>query len=182
MKKSWMLALLFFAAMGLHAQKYFTKEGKVSFYSKTNIEKIEATNSKATSVVDFGTGAIEWGVLIKAFKFEKALMQEHFNENYMESNKYPKSTFKGKIENVASINLGKDGTYNVVIKGTLDMHGVSKPVTANATFVVKGGAISGTSKFKVVLADYNISIPAVVKDSIAKEVEISVSADYSVFK
>ncbi|MBK9687691.1 MAG: YceI family protein [Saprospiraceae bacterium] len=182
MKKSIILASLIFTVFSVSAQKYFTKEGKVYFHSKTQMEKIEATNSKATSVIDFSTGAIEWGVLVKAFKFEKALMQEHFNENYLESNKFPKSTFKGKIENVSSIQLGKDGSYPVVIKGTLDMHGVSKPVTANATFVVKGGAISGTSKLKVLLADHNITVPAVVKDNISKEVEISISADYSVFK
>ena len=182
MKKSIILASLVFTVFSVSAQKYFTKEGKVYFHSKTQMEKIEATNSKATSVIDFSTGAIEWGVLVKAFKFEKALMQEHFNENYLESNKFPKSTFKGKIENVSSIQLGKDGSYPVVIKGTLDMHGVSKPVTDNATFVVKGGAISGTSKLKVLLADHNITVPAVVKDNISKEVEISISADYSVFK
>ncbi|MFN8319329.1 MAG: YceI family protein [Saprospiraceae bacterium] len=182
MKKSLFLSLLMFTFLGLNAQKYFTKEGKVNFDCSTSIEKIAAVNSKATSVVDFATGAIEWGVLVKAFKFEKALMQEHFNENYMESNTYPKATFKGKIDNVASIQLGKDGTYNVVIKGTLDMHGVSKPVTANATFVIKGGAISATSKIKLLLADYNVTIPSVVKDSISKEVTISIAADYSVFK
>ncbi len=182
MKKSLILTLLLFTFWSLNAQKYFTKEGKVNFDSSTGIEKIAAVNTKATSVVDFASGAIEWGVLVKAFKFEKALMQEHFNENYMESNKYPKATFKGKIDNAASIKLDKDGTYNVVVKGTLDMHGVAKPVTANATFVVKGGAISATSKIKVLLADYNVTIPSVVKESISKEVTISIAADYSVFK
>lgn len=175
-------AALLFAFTGINAQKYFTREGRINFNASTSMEKIEAINTKATSVIDFASGAIEWGVLIKAFKFEKALMQEHYNENYMESDKYPKSTFKGKIENISAINTSKDGSYNAVIKGSLDMHGVTRPVTANATIVVKGGAISASSKFKVLLADYNISIPAVVKDNISKEVEITVTADYSVFK
>jgi polyisoprenoid-binding protein YceI len=145
------------------------------------MEKIDAENNKATSVVDFSTGAIEWSVLVKAFSFEKALMQEHFNENYMESGKFPKATFIGKIANPSSIVISKDGTYTVDVSGTLEMHGVSKSVSTKATFVVKGGAITATSKLKAALADYKIDIPSVVKDNISKEVDITVSANYVPF-
>lgn len=158
--------------------KYFTKEGKVNFLSKTSMEKIEGFNTKATSVIDLTTSAIEWGVLIKAFKFEKALMQEHFNENYMESAKYPKAIFKGKITNIGAVNFAKDGEYTATISGNLEMHGVTKPVTTKAKFVVKAGKIIGTSTIKVLLSDYNIVIPSVVKDNIAKEVDITIEANY----
>ncbi|MBK8700791.1 MAG: YceI family protein [Saprospiraceae bacterium] len=181
--KKVILGLAFVANMlPAFSQKYFTKEGTVSFHSHTNMEKIEAVNNKATSVVDFATGAMEWGVLIKAFRFEKALMQEHFNENYMESSKYPKATFKGKIENITEVKIDKDGTYPVMLKGNLDIHGVSKPVTAKGTIIVKGGKISGSSKIRVLLANYKIDIPSLVKDNIAKEVDIEITADYLAFK
>ena len=183
MKKIIAITALFLSGnFVLKAQVFKSKkdEVKVTFFSTTPIEDISAVHSTSTSVIV--NDSIKFSLSNTGFVFPKPLMQEHFNENYMESPKYPKSTFKGKIENVSSIQLGKDGSYPVVIKGTLDMHGVSKPVTANATFVVKGGAISATSKLKVLLADYNISVPAVVKDNIAKEVEISISADYSIFK
>jgi polyisoprenoid-binding protein YceI len=159
-------------------QKYFSKTGKITFHSDAPMEKIEATNSTASTVLDIGTGNIEWAVLIQGFKFEKALMQEHFNENYMESETYPKAKFKGKIDNLSAINLAKDGDYNVNVSGQLEMHGVTKPVSATGVISVKGGTISAKSKFAVPLADYGIEIPKVVADNIAKNVDIHVQADY----
>jgi hypothetical protein len=153
------------------AQKYLTKSGKIYFFSDTPMEKIEATSTTANSVYDSSTGAIEWAVLIKGFKFEKALMEEHFNENYMESTKFPKAKFKGMIDNPTSINLGKDGTYKANVSGTLEMHGVSNPIACVATFVVKDGKIKASSSFTVKVADYKIDIPSVVKDKIAKSVK-----------
>ena len=182
MKKFSFLILFAIAVSNINAQKYFTKEGKVSFFSMAKVEKIEGITNKATSVLDASTGAIEWGVLVKAFRFEKALMQEHFNENYLESSKYPKATFKGKIEDLTALNLSKDGKYTVKVKGNLEMHGVSKPITTTAEFVVKGGKITATSKIKVLLADYKIEIPSLVKDSVAKDIDISMEADYQVLK
>jgi polyisoprenoid-binding protein YceI len=161
-------------ASSVQAQKYFTREGKISFYSDAPMEKIEAHNQQATAVVDFATGAIEFAVLIKAFQFEKALMQEHFNENYMESTKYPKATFKGQVIEVGKIDLKKDGTYSVKVKGTLTMRDVTKDVDSEATFVVSKGAVSATSAFKVAVADYGISIPKVVAEKIAKVVDVKV--------
>lgn len=181
MKKIIVLSFAIFLSFQINAQKYFTKEGKISFESKTSMEKIDAINNKATSVIDLTSGAIEWSVLIKAFSFEKALMQEHFNENYMESGKFPKAVFKGKITNPSAINLAKDGSYTVDVSGTLEMHGVSKPLNTKATFIVKGGTISATSKIKAALADYKIEIPSVVKNNIAKEVDIMISANYAPF-
>ncbi len=154
--------------------KIFTKTGTINFDASGEMETITAVNKKATCVVDTKTGAMEFAVLMKAFTFEKALMEEHFNENYVESDTYPKSTFKGKIDNFSDIKFATDGTYNANISGDLTIHGVTKATTAKGTFTVKGGKVTGTSKFKVLLSDYNISIPSVVAANINKEATITV--------
>lgn len=183
MKKCLLLVLLNVAVgFSLMGQKYFTREGKISFFSDAQIEKIEGNNSKATAVLDATTGNLEFAVLIKAFKFEKALMEEHFNENYMESDKYPKSTFKGQVTNMSDINLKKDGEYKAKVKGKLTIHGVTKDVETMAKFVVKGGKITANSEFEVAVADYNISIPAVVRDNIAKTIKITVDVNFEELK
>jgi len=161
---------------------HMTRSAKVSFFSTTPVENIDAVNKEATSFVNTKSGEIVFAVLIKSFKFEKALMEEHFNENYMESTKFPKSDFKGKITNLSEINFAKDGTYKTKVSGSLTMHGVTQPANADGTITVKGGAISANSKFKVKLADYKIERPAVVSDKIAETIEITVDAAYEVKK
>lgn len=170
-----LLATLF--CLNLSAQKFFTREGKISFYSDAPMEKIEAHNQQATSVIDIESGRMEFAVLIKAFQFEKALMQEHFNENYMESSKYPKATFKGDILNLQEVALDQDGVYPVKVKGDLTIHGVTKQVETDGEITVKDGVISAASTFEVAVADYEIEIPKVVRDNIAKTVRIKVDID-----
>jgi polyisoprenoid-binding protein YceI len=177
MKNLMLFAFVLFAHMAT-GQKYFSKTGKISFYSQAALEKIEAQNNAASTVIDASTGAIEWGVLIQGFKFEKALMQDHFNENYMESSIYPKAKFKGKIDNPAAVNFTKDGQYAVTVSGQLEMHGVTKQVTIPASITVKSGAVSAKSKFDVLLADYKIEVPKLVADNISEKVTIEVMADY----
>jgi len=176
------LIALVFALSGAHAQQYFTREGKISFFSDAPMEKIEAKNNSATSVVDMATGKMEFAVLIKAFQFEKALMQEHFNENYLESGKYPKAVFKGDIVNKDEVDLTKDGTYTAHIKGEMTLHGVTRPLETKGVFTVKNGAVSGASEFNLQVADYKIEIPAMVKDNIAKTVLVTVKMDYQPLK
>jgi len=160
-------------------QKFFSKTGKITFSSEASLEKIEATNTSASTVIDLGTGNMEWAVLIQGFQFEKSLMKEHFNENYMESTKYPKAVFKGKIDNPSAVNLAKDGTYEVNVSGQLEIHGITKPVTTKGTINVKKGVIeSASSKMTVAIADYGIEIPKLVADNISKTVDISIQADY----
>ena len=161
--------------------KYFTRDGHVSFYSSTPLEDIEAHNYKTTSVIDAESGRMEFAVLIKAFEFEKALMQEHFNENYMESDKFPKATFKGEIQNMDKIDWSKDGSYSVTVSGDMTIHGETNKLTTEGKFTVKDGEISADATFTVAVADYGIKIPAVVRDNIAKEVEIVVDMDYKPF-
>jgi polyisoprenoid-binding protein YceI len=113
-------------------------------------------------------------VQVKNFIFAQALMQEHFNENYLESNKFPSATLKGKIVNIADLKLDKDGTYKAKVQGTLEMHGVTNNLTVPATLVVSGGKINFNANFNVLCADYKIAIPSVVADKVAKEVKINI--------
>ena len=172
------LLILLMVSTNVEAQKYFTREGKVSFFSEAPLENIEAHNSKATSVMDASNGRMEFAVLIKAFQFEKALMQEHFNENYMESDKYPKATFKGNIMNFESIELDKDGEYTVTVQGDLTIHGETKSIESPGKIIVKDGHISADSTFDVTVADFKIEIPSIVRDNIAKTVTIKIAVDY----
>ena len=174
-RKISIMALFLAAGLAQAQTKYFTKQGKISFYSETPMEKIEAHNSRATSVLEAESGKIEFKVSIKGFEFEKALMQEHFNENYMESSKYPNATFKGTITDMKSVDLKKDGTYNVTVKGDLTIHGVTKNVTEKATIKVKGGVISAETSFNVALKDYNIKVPSVVGNKIAEIIQVKVN-------
>lgn len=169
------LAGLVLFATAVNAQdRYFTKTGNIQFYSKAAMEDIEATNKTVTAVLDAKTGALQFAVQMKGFEFVKALMQQHFNENYVESDKYPKGEFKGAIADNAAVNYSKEGTYNVTVKGKLTIHGVTKEVEAPGTIKVGDGKIDGASTFTIQLSDYNISIPSVVKDKISNNIKITV--------
>jgi polyisoprenoid-binding protein YceI len=130
------------------------------------------------SLLNTKTGEIAFSVPVKSFHFTRSLMEEHFNENYMETNKYPKSSFQGKFSNLASINFSKDGTYKTTVEGELTMHGVTKKISAPAVITVAGGKISASSSFKVPLADYNVAIPGVVAEKISKDVTMEITASY----
>ena len=169
-------ALLCGMSASVFAQKYMTRTGKVTFFSSTPVENIEAFNNDVSSVLYSKSGEVAFVVPIKSFKFEKALMQEHFNENYMESDKYPKADFKGKVTNLGDVNFAKDGNYSVKVAGALTIHGVTKNVSLPGTITVKGGSITTNSKFKVKTADYGIKIPAMVKNKIAEQIEVTVNS------
>lgn len=170
------ILLLLTAVLSTKAQtKYFSKSGKISFYSKAPLEDIEAHNTRAVTVFDASTGQIEFSVLMKGFEFEKAKMQEHFNENYVESDKYPKAVFAGSIQNINDLTLNKDGVYTAKISGSLTLHGVSKQQNAQAVFTVAGGAVSAVSELTILVADYNIKIPGLVADKIGKSVKIVIN-------
>jgi polyisoprenoid-binding protein YceI len=181
MKKSLLLIVLLAANSAIFAQNiFFTKTAKVSLDATpaNPVEEIEAINNEASSFVNKETGDVVFAVLIKSFRFQKALMEEHFNENYMESTKFPKSDFKGKIVDLTKVNFSKDGEYQAEVEGTLTMHGISKTVKSPVTFIVKAGKFSARSKFKVNLSDYGIERPAVVKDKINETATVSIEASY----
>jgi len=162
--------------------KFYTKTGKVSFISKAPLEEIEGKNKTVTAVVDSKTGAMQFAIQMKGFEFEKQLMQQHFNENYVESDKYPKAEFKGTITNNPAINYSKDGSYPTRVKGKLTIHGVSKDVETTGTLKINGGKIDANSTFNVLISDYNIKIPAVVKDKVSNTIKITVDCDLEPLK
>lgn len=169
-----LLAITAFFSQNLKSQNYLTKTGTISFFSAAPLENIEAVNKQVTAMLNPSTGEVAFKVLIKSFVFEKALMQEHFNENYMESDKYPDSRFSGKVTDFKKIDLKKDGVYPVVAEGDLTIHGVTKKISAPGTIEVKEGKLHIKSKFNVAVADYNITIPKAVANNIAKNIDITV--------
>jgi len=183
MKKIIVVASLLLLAFSAFSQKrYFTKTGNISFKAGTAVEDINANNKSVTCVFDAQSGDMQFAVLIKGFEFKNALMMEHFNENYMESDKYPKAVFKGKITNLDKINFQKDGTYNATVKGILDLHGVQKEILTSGTFKVTGETVLVIANFDVLLQDYKIAIPNLVKDKIAKAASIIINCNNSILK
>lgn len=177
MKK--VFGLFFFLAftgfITLQAQTYGTRAGKVSFSSDTPLEKIEAKNESVSAVLDAASGAFQFSLQVKGFQFDKATMQEHFNENYMESGKFPGSSFKGTVTNIKDVNFSKDGAYPVSVKGALTMHGVTKEIVSKGVITIKSGVATATSSFNITCEDYGIVIPGVVRDKIAKSILIKVN-------
>lgn len=159
--------------------KFITKNGHISFYSEAPLENIEAHNHEVLSIIDMEAKQVAVSMLMKAFAFEKSLMQEHFNENYVESDKFPKATFKGTFTAAESVDMSKDGVYAVEVSGDLTIHGITKPVTTQGTMEVKEGQVITKTVFKVALKDYDIEIPKVVVDNIAGEIEITVELQHA---
>jgi hypothetical protein len=176
------LSLLFFLlniVFAVSAQKYMTKNGYIGFYSHTPMEEIKGDNNQVAGVLDISTGDMVFQALIKSFHFDRALMEEHFNENYMESDKFPKSSFKGKITNLSSVNFSKNGTYDVTVDGELTIRDATNKISTKGIIEVVTGSINATSKFKIVPEDYKINIPGVVREKINKNLEVTVIMKYA---
>jgi polyisoprenoid-binding protein YceI len=156
-----------------------TKNGYIGFFSRTPVEDIKADNNQVASIIDTSTGDFVFQVLIRSFRFEKTLMEQHFNESYLESDKFPKSTFAGRITNLPAVDFSKNGVYNVTVEGDLTIHGITKKISAEGTIEVADGVISANSKFNIVPEEYNIKIPGVVRNNIAKTIEVTVAMKYS---
>jgi polyisoprenoid-binding protein YceI len=156
------------------AQKFITKSGLIRFYSDAPLEKIEATNRQVNAALDLTTGSFVFKVIMKSFQFEKALMQEHFNENYVESDKFPNAIFTGNIANFKDVDTKKERIIPITVEGKLTMHGVTRDVTERGTFEIRQGKIAGKAKFSIRLSDYNIKIPSAVVKNISESVEITV--------
>lgn len=172
------VAMLSLGTTALFAQKYMTRTAKVTFNATAegSPEKIEAINNEVANILDGKTGDVVFQMPIKSFKFERALMQEHFNENYMESDKYPKAEFKGAFTDMSGIDLNKDGTYDTKVTGKLTIHGVTNEVKVPGAVQVKGGNVMLKAKFVVKLADYKVAVPGVVADKVAKEARITIES------
>lgn len=179
LKQCFILAFLLIGISRLNAQDlWFTRTGNISFHAGTSLEDIDGINNEVASLLNAKTGDIAFTVLVKSFHFTRSLMEEHFNENYMESTKFPKSTFNGRISDPGKVNFSKDGTYPVNIEGDLSIHGITKKINTPATIKVTGGKINAMSTFTVLMSDYNIAIPGVVADKISKEAKVEVRCNY----
>jgi hypothetical protein len=179
MKRLFFLILFLNLAFALNTQKYMTKNGYIGFFSHTPMEDIKGDNNQVAGVLDISTGEMVFQALIKSFHFDRALMEEHFNENYMESDKFPKTSFKGKITNLSSVNFSKNGTYDVTVEGDLTIHDVTNKISVNGTLEVITGGINANSKFNIVPEDYKINIPGVVREKINKNLEVTVTMKYA---
>ena len=152
---------------------YFTRSGSVSFFSSTPIEDIRAINEQTTCVLDLKTGDVSFRIPIRGFIFKNGLMQEHFNENYLESDTYPNASFTGSIEGWKDIIL-TEKFQPVSLKGTMTIHGISKDITEPGNILMKDNKIIGSATFKITVADYKIEIPKILRDNIAKVVDVDV--------
>lgn len=179
MKNIYLIALtiLLFQPSLYGQSRLIDRSGTLSFYSSAPMEDIEATNNSALGIIEMPSGKAAVSILIKGFKFEKALMQEHFNENYMESDKFPKATFSGQIADPSI--LSKEGKFETEIKGQMTIHGVTKDLTMLCQFDISGTEIKVESKFNLSVADYEIEIPKLVRNNIAKEVEVTANFKFA---
>lgn len=173
-----LLAAVAITATGLRAQQiYSTKTGKISFFSDAPLEDIEARNSEVESKLAPSNGQVIFTLLIKGFQFKNQLMEDHFNEDYLESSKFPKSDFRGIITNIKEIDFSKDGSYPTRVKGSLTIHGVTREVETAGTIEVRGGKVAAKTKFNVNLKDYGIG-GALIGKKIAETIAVSVDSQY----
>ncbi len=172
-----MFALLAFSSI---ATKLISSKTSVKFFSTTPAEDIEANNYKTVSTIDTSTGDVVFSLPMQSFEFEKALMQKHFNStDFLDTKKYPKAKFVGKITNLNNINFEKDGTYKVTVDGELTIKDIAKQQIIDGTIVVNGKIIEVTSKFKITLADHGIAFKnGKPSTNIAKTVEVTLVAEY----
>ena len=175
MKKIVFWVLFFVVTLNASAQKYVGESGVITFFSDAVIEDIKAENAKVTSIFNAETNEIAFSLPIREFQFEKKLMQQHFNEKYMNSEKYPKGTFSGKIE---GYDKSVGGSQEVKAVGKLTIHGVTQTVTIPGTISMKDSKMNMKSKFIVKLADYKIDIPQLMWQNIAEQVEVTVDITY----
>ena len=172
-----LLPLLLLSSVGF-AQKYFSDQNHVSFFSEAPLENIEAHTYNARSVFDTETGKIAFSIPIRSFEFEKSLMQEHFNEKFMESGKFPRAKFSGVVENF-HLNEGKQG---VEAKGEIEIHGVTHEISVQGEIVISGEKIKITTKFPLKVADFDINIPQVVSRNIAETVDVKLEFNYEPYE
>ncbi len=180
MKKALLLITAFAFSAGISAQIVMAKTCVVSFFSASPLENIEAINKASKPLINKSTNDVQIKIVNSAFIFEKALMQEHFNENYMESEKFPNTIFKGKINE--KIDWAKDGDHKVTVSGKMSMHGVDKDITMDGSINIKGEEVRISTKFKIHIADYGIKVPSLYIQNIAEDVDVKIEAVLVPFK
>ncbi len=179
--KNWIVTLITLLVLSpIVAQKMLTRTGVIHFSSETPIEKIEAESAQVASIFEVSDKMIAFNVLMKSFKFDKALMEEHFNEKYVHSDKYPAAKFKGTIiDDLDLANLNLNEFVQVSIKGEMHFHGIKKPIQINGKIKLNdNNSFDFECDFPLTLSDYNVEIPSLIEEKIAKEVMIGVKANY----
>ena len=174
------IAVFTLTAFKPFAGKLVSKDAHINFFSHIALEDITANNYKVVSTLDPTTGDVVYSVPMQSFEFEKALMQKHFNsKDFLNTKKYPKAKFTGKITNLEAVDFEKDGTYEVMVTGNLNIREETKPLNEKATLTVEGGNVILDSKMNVVLADYGITFTkGKPSTNVAKEVAVTVKAVY----
>jgi hypothetical protein len=160
------------------AQKYKLDKSLVSFFSSAPIEDIRAGNTKSNSIFNLANGEIVISIPINQFQFDKALMQQHFNEKYMESGKYPRATFQGKISGIEKVQYQQE----VLAIGIMNIHGVNQAIEIPGQLTLNKDQIDMKAVFKVILDDYKIKIPAIMWKNIAEEIEVTVNFIYKPYE
>lgn len=168
------LILVLPAWQGMHAQRYKTATGHIWFSSVSPLETIEAHNRQVIALLDKSSGAIAYKVIMKSFEFKKAAMQDHFNTQYLHTDKYPNATFDGRFTDPSAIRYDKDGTYNIEAEGKLSIHGVTKEIKEKGSVTVKGKTVTTSSTFTINLDDYNVTIPSNYVNNISRTITIHV--------
>ncbi|MBX3239772.1 MAG: YceI family protein [Chitinophagaceae bacterium] len=169
------LSLSFFTCISVNAQLFITKTGFAGFYSSTPLEDIKAENNQVVAIIDIGKKQVAFSMLLKSFTFRKQLMQEHFNENYVESDKYPKAVFKGSF--TGDVDPQKQQTSIVQVEGILTLHGVDRKISIPATFETGNDTLIGKAGFQLNPQDFNIKIPSLVRDKIAALIDVQVRVE-----
>jgi polyisoprenoid-binding protein YceI len=171
MRWSFIFIFVFISSFFAYSQIYICKDGSTKFTSEAPLELIKAQSAKTQGVVDFGTKNVAFSVEVKSFNgFNSELQKEHFLENYMEAEKYPKAIFKGKL--IDDVDLSKPGTYSVRAKGTFNIHGVEKEKIIKVKLVIKDGQVDAESEFEVPLSDHDIKVPKIVNQKIASVIMV----------
>ena len=180
MKKTILLTALVIATGSLFAQRKTTTSAVIAFDASTSLDNLpKAENKTVIAALDTKTGSIQFEASVKNFAFANPMMQGHFNgTNWLNSDQFPKFTFKGKIADLAKVNFSKDGSYTVPVSGDLTIKDITKPLSSTATIVVANGAISATTAFSIALADYAITGVPIDAGKVAKEPKITVSGDF----
>ena len=178
MKKTLILSTIFLFAFNLRAQKYITNNGFIELSGEVPFEYIKAENIIVESILDPNTGVVKFKTLMKSFHFKLVEFEEPFNKNFIESDKYPISEFKGIITNIENINFNKAGSYKILVEGNLTIHNVMRKVTHSGIIEVTSEGIIASSKFKLKPEDYNIDLPTIFGKKLAKEIKMTVKMNY----
>ncbi len=184
MRKLTVLLIVLLPVFVFAQTKYVTKTGQATIFSHTIAEDITANNYKVTSTINTETGDMVFVIPVQSFQFEKALMQKHFNtENFMNSKKYPKIKYKGKIKNLSSVNWSKDGKYPVTVDGNITIRDVTKPLSAEGTIEIKNGTLTASSVFMVKhITDYHVGKPTKKSkaNNVADDIKVTYTGTYKV--